>query len=147
MGKFSLGRDFNKVNWAATLQLNMMRTFFAGIIWAIVLAFSGSKGEVPIFAVPFIAPIAYICILPFLMATIRIIDAMPFLIGGRFIADIVIIIFPFAIVAAIALGDPFVFALQKFQPRLVPMQAFQVVNFVWCIFVLDPRKSERIDTF
>ena len=147
MSKFSLDRDFKKVNWAATLQLNMMRAFFAGIVWAIVLAFSGSKSGVPIFAIPFIAPIAYICILPFLMATIKIIDAMPFLLGGRFIADIVIMIFPFAIGAAVALGDPFVFALQKFQPRLVPTPVFQAINFVWCIFILDPRKSERMDTF
>jgi hypothetical protein len=147
MSKFSFDRDFNKVNWAATLQLNIMRAFFAGIIWAIVLAFSSLKSEMNILTVPFIAPIAYICILPFIMATLRIVNPMPLLFAGRLIADIVLFVFSLTVGIAIALGDPLVFALQKFQPRLVPAKVSQVINFAWCIFILNPRKSDRIDSF
>lgn len=137
MSKFSFDRDLKNVKWGATIQLNMMRVFFASIIWIPIIALSGSKSNTPIFAIPFIAPIAYICIFPFMLITLSIIDKIPILLGGRFIADIVLLIFPFAIGIAIALGDPLVFALKKIQPNLVPMQKFNFVNFVWCIFVLN----------
>jgi hypothetical protein len=138
MSKFSFDRDLKNVKWGATIQLNMMRVFFASIIWIPIIALSGSKSDTPIFAIPFIAPIAYICIFPFMLITLSIIDKIPILLGGRFIADIVLLIFPFAVGIAIALGDPLVFALKKIQPNLVPMQKFNFVNFVWCIFVLNP---------
>jgi hypothetical protein len=137
MSKFSFDRDLKNVKWGATIQLNMMRVFFASIIWIPIIALSGSKSDTPIFAIPFIAPIAYICIFPFMLITLSIIDKIPILLGGRFIADIVLMIFPFAVGIAIALGDPLVFALEKFQPNLVPMQKFNFINFVWCIFVLN----------
>jgi hypothetical protein len=138
MSKFSFDRDLKNVKWGATIQLNMMRVFFASIIWIPIIALSGSKSDTPIFAIPFIAPIAYICIFPFMLITLSIIDKIPVLLGGRFIADIVLLIFPFAVGIAIALGDPLVFALKKIQPNLVPMQKFNFVSFVWCIFVLNP---------
>jgi hypothetical protein len=138
MSKFSFDRDLKNVKWGATIQLNMMRVFFASIIWIPIIALSGSKSNTPIFAIPFIAPIAYICILPLLIATLSIIDKVPILLGGRMIADIVLLILPFFVGIVIAIGDPLVFALQKFQPSLVPMQKFNFVNFVWCIFVLNP---------
>jgi hypothetical protein len=140
MSKFSFDRDLKKVQWGATIQLNIMRVFFASIIWIPIIALSGSKSDTPIFAIPFIAPIAYVCIFPLMLVTLAIIDKIPILLGGRMIADIVLLIFPFAVGIAIALGDPLVFALKKFQPNLVPMQKFNFVNFAWCMFVLDPRK-------
>ena len=141
MSKFSFDRDLKKVQWGSTIQLNMMRVFFASIIWIPIIAFSGSKSDIPIFSIPLIAPIAYICIFPFLLTTLVIIDKMPILLGGRMIADIVLLIFPFAVGIAIALGDPLVFALKNFKPNLVPMQKFNFINFAWCMFVLDPKKT------
>jgi hypothetical protein len=138
MSKFSFDRDLKNVKWVETIQINMMRVFFASIIWIPIIVLSGSKSDTPIFAIPFIAPIAYICIYPFMLVTLSIIDKIPILLGGRMIADIVLFILPFAVGIAIALGDPFVFALKKIQPNLVPMQKFNFVNFVWCIFVLNP---------
>ncbi len=140
MSKFSFDRDLKNVKWGSTIQLNMMRVFFASIIWIPIIALSGSKSDTPIFAIPFIAPIVYVCIFPFLLATLTIIDKMPILLGGRMIADIVLIIFPFAVGIAIALGDPLVFVLKNFQPNLVPMQKFNFINFAWCMFVLEPQK-------
>jgi hypothetical protein len=140
MSKFSFDRDLKNVKWVSTIQLNMMRVFFASIIWTPIIALSGSKSDTPIFAIPFIASIAYVCIFPFLLATLKIIDKMPILLGGRMIADIVLIIFPFAVGIAIALGDPLVFALKNFQPNLVPIQKFNFINFAWCMFVLEPQK-------
>jgi hypothetical protein len=141
MSKFSFGRDLKNVKWLATIQLNMMRVFFASIIWIIIIALSGSKSDTPIFAIPFIAPIAYICIYPFILGTLSIIDKIPILLGGRMIADIVLLIFPFAVGIVIAIGDPLVFVLKNIQPNLVPIQKFNFVNFVWCIFVLNSQED------
>jgi hypothetical protein len=140
MSKFSFDRDLKNVQWRATIQLNMMRVFFASVMWIPIIALSGSKSDTPVLAIPFIAPIVYVFILPILIATLSIIDKMPILLGGRMIADIVLLILPFFIGIAIALGDPLVFALKKIQPNLVPMQKFNFVNFAWCMFVLDPQK-------
>lgn len=136
MSKFSFDRDLKNVKWGATIQLNMLRVLFASIIWTPIIMLSGSKSDMPILAIPFIAPIVYIFIFPFMLGTLAIIDKIPILLGGRMIADIVLLIFPFAVGIVIALGDPLVFALKKIQPNLVPIQKFNFINFAWCMFVL-----------
>ena len=143
MSKFSLYRDLNKVEWGKTIVLNMMRAFSAGIVSTIFILISGTKmgaGSLPPITIPFIAPIAYICILPFFTIVLTIIEKVPIIVGGGFIAKIVNIILPLSVSILMSLGDPLIYLLHQVKPEFVPIKKFNFINFEWCLFVLDPKK-------
>jgi hypothetical protein len=143
MSKFSLYRDLNKIQWGKTIALNVMRAFSAGIICTIFILISGTSmgvGSLPAITIPFIAPIAYICILPFFTIVLVTIEKMPILVGGGFIAKIVSILLPLFVSILMSLGDPLIYLLHQIKPEFVPIKKFNFINLEWCLFVLDPKK-------
>ena len=143
MSRFSLYRDLNKVQWGKTIALNMMRAFSAGIICTIFILISGTSmgaGSLPAITIPFIAPIAYICILPFFTIVLVTIEKMPIIVGGGFIAKIVNILLPLFVSILMSLGDPLIYLLHQIKPEFVPIKKFNFINLEWCLFVLDPKK-------
>jgi hypothetical protein len=142
MSKFSFERDLDKVLWGKTIWLNLMRAFSAGIVVTLVILLFGVKiteGGLPLFAIPLIAPLAYIFIIP---ALILFFQLNRIIIGSNHPLTLLISIFySLSFGVLMALGDPLVFLLHKVNPSLVPQQKYNFMNFVWCIFVLDPKKT------
>jgi len=122
--EFSFKRDFKSIIWKETLWLNLLRSFFAGLVWLVVMSTQ-------------IGAEAYIYLLfPFMYLFIL----LPMALGGHILSSLGV---PFAGVFAavlsimIIVGDPFVFFLHKARPEWVPVKEFSFVNFSVVMFVLD----------
>ena len=129
---FVFTRDFKRINWKDTLQVNAIRTAFAGPILAIFMYFNG-------------AGIGGAMVYFFLFPIIYGIGGIPL---GLFLSWLSGLGVPFtgifsAIVAFMAaLGDPFTFILHKNKPELVPVEKYGFFNLVPIIFVLDRNVNE-----
>lgn len=142
MAKFSLNRDMDKVLWGKTIWLNLMRAFSMGIAVTLIITLFGVKmgeGSPPLFAIPFIALIGYIFIIPALLLFFQINSI--FLGSNNLLTVLIKMSYTFCFGALMSLGDPLVFLLHKVMPSLVPQQEYKLMNFAWCIFVLDPNKN------
>jgi hypothetical protein len=142
MSAFSFRKDFDKVQWGKTLWLNLLRAFCAGIVWGLVMliaSFSNppSGDAPPWYALPFIFPLGFLFTLPmFLIAAKIFLAAMGD--SGEFAVNLVTILLGLGLAA----GDPFVFALHRIKPTLVPTEKFNFLNFALVLYVLDPAKAE-----
>ncbi len=139
MDAFSFSRDFKKVRWGSTLWLNLLRAFFAGIVWAIVMLISSfnkpSNPQLPTwYTLPLFLPLMYIFGLPLFLMVAKILSKI---VGDKIGENLGKLLFSLGIVA----GDPFVFILHKIKPEFVPVEKFNFMNFNPFIFVLDPAKS------
>jgi hypothetical protein len=138
MSAFSLRTDFKKVQWVRTLWLNLLRAFAAGLVVTIIVLISGGNtgpSGPPLFAMPFLAPLMYLLVLPAYLVAAKIMTNL----GGGVGVLIVSVILGLVLAA----GDPLVFALHKLQPTLVPTEKFHFMNFTLCLWVLDPQKVAR----
>jgi len=69
MSAFSWRDDFRKVQWGATIHLNVLRAFAAGVVWAVILLLVSGTGSqtpdgTPWWAIPFIAGLGYVFFVP-----------------------------------------------------------------------------------
>lgn len=121
--------DFKNIMWKETIQVNLVRSVCAGIVYAIGILLTGSYGEgspllillfpiaIPIFYFGFFLPIGLICRF---LARIGV----PFVGIGTFVCSLFIV-----------LGDPLVFFIHKLKKELVPMEKYGFFNFTIFIFV------------
>lgn len=121
-----------KVEWSSTLWLNLPRAFCAGIIWSIVGIISGLSLSSALL-LPFGLLIAYIP----LILTYAIIEKMPFLVGGGFLAQFVLAAYQASVSLIVAVGDPFVYGIHYLKPSLLPVKTFSIINFKMCIFIFS----------
>ena len=114
---FSFARDFRSIAWGATLKHNLLRAFFAGIVWFMVTLIK--EGKPPWFLLMF--PFFYLVILlPLGVVCAKLSPHVPFM-------GIVAVFFALLIVV----GDP-----------LVPMHKPGLFMFSLIIWLL---KSEEVD--
>ena len=128
---FSFRKDFGKIMWKETLWINFLRSLFAGPVIMILMLMTGESPSQALSALIF--PITYF------------VAVLPLGLFMAFLSDLgvpVVWIFPVIFSVMVAIGDPFVFILRKFNPSLVPVYKFNFMNFVLILFVLetDPKK-------
>ncbi len=131
MTEFSFKHDLKYVQWGRTAWVGFLRSFFAGIIWAIFMMMQGEAfaQSVQMLLFPLIY---YVFLLPFGMVCGLLSSwGVPFV-------GLVTILFSVMIV----IGDPFVFILSKINERIVPVENFGFLNFRLIIFVLDEEKRQ-----
>lgn len=107
-----------------TLWVNILRSFCAGIVWAVISMFMANDGN------PFYFKLIY----PF---------AMPFILGMFYIVSLILKMFNLAGIGNILCmlvsvpGDPIVFLLHNLNPEWVPVKEYKFLWFVGVILVYD----------
>lgn len=125
-----LPANLKSVQWGATIALNTMRAFSAGLVWAVVTLFSGGPGW---WLLPFLLAAGYVLMLPGYFLACKI--------AAVFIGDyaqIGIGLLTLIIALGIAVGDPGVYFLRKSKPHWVPVETFKPINVAMVLYVMHP---------
>jgi len=125
---FKFTRDFSKINWKSTLQLNLIRAAFAGPVIGIWALFGWDEGSLKLFFFyALLFPIMYLVgILPMALIFFWLSS-----IGVPFAG-----LFSRVLAFMVAIGDPFTAILARKYPNLVPVEKFGFFNLRPIIFVL-----------
>lgn len=125
------GIDLKTVDWKATMQLHLLRSAGAGLVWSVVFLLAAGNGPdaPPWWAMPFALPVIYFIGLPFYLLVARV--ASGFGDMGRAFAGFITLV----LAIGIFVGDPLVYFLHKKRPDLVPVERFRPLNFVSVLFV------------
>ena len=117
---------FKEVNFKATIWVNFLRAFFAGIAFIIIGLLMGNFNVSLLFAPLFlwVFPLIFIVIGEFLS-----------FINMQGIANIAGLVF-------VLLGDPFMFVLHKIKPEWVPVQDYSFLVFNLLIQVTNEYQKE-----
>lgn len=127
MADFSMKRDFKQVQWGPTLQVNLMRAFAAGLI--IFIATAIANQDASMWFIPLVLPIGYLIVyVPMGLIAEKLSEK-----GVPYVGWVTVII-----ALIVMIGDPIIYILYKFAPRLVPVEHFSFINFVMILFVLKP---------
>jgi hypothetical protein len=118
----------DSVDWKPTLILNVARAFCAGVVWSLIVLMSEGVGA-NFFIMLFAFPLSYcLVILPVGIAARKLSDS------GVAWAGVVAAVCS----VMVFIGDPLLFLLKKWAPRLVPVDDFKVINRV-LVFLLYKR--------
>ncbi len=128
---FSFTRDFKSIEWKATIQVNLIRGFFAGIIWSLFMYSFAQMGPMAFIYVIIWPLFAWVVIFPF----IRIVGWLSDL-GVPFIG-----LMSLFLAFMMAVGDPFTFMLHKYRPDLVPIEQYKFFDLSAIIFVVDNQEG------
>jgi hypothetical protein len=113
--------------WGPTLILNHVRAACAGLVWFVIMAFTGDPGSHP--AQMLLLPVGYlIVLLPMSLISVGLSK-----IGFPFISW-----FPVILSLILLPGDPPTYIIHKFAPKLVPVQKYSFLNFTTIILAKDP---------
>jgi len=132
MEKFSLKRDFKKIMWGPTAQLNGIRVAIAAIVWFIILLCAAEPVGDALFVL-YVLPLAFfLFFMPagLVCGYLASLD-IPLVGWGVFLTAFIVIV-----------ADPLVFILHKFYPKLIPVDKYSFINFKIVIFVLDDKSQE-----
>lgn len=129
------GVDFKTAQWRPTLQLHLIRSSSAGLVWAALFLLTvGNSNDGPTWwAMPFMLPLLYFVGAPVYLVIAKIAAAFGDM-GKAFGGFIVL-----ALAAGIVVGDPLVYVLSKQRPDLVPVERFGIFNLVVVMFVHPPQ--------
>ena len=103
-----------------TIIVNLLRSFFAGVIWLSVAVAGGQANDSTVFLFPLAAPVLLL-VFYLLSQILRIVK-----LGGLGSLLCMFMAVP---------GDPFVYILKQIRPGLVPVQKFGFINFAPMIYV------------
>lgn len=134
------GVDFKTVQWKPTMQLHLIRSVSAGIVWAVVLFLTvgNSNDGPPWWAMPFMLPLVYFVGTPFYLVIAK--AAAAFGDMGKAFGGFIIL----ALAIGIVVGDPLVYILSQQRPDLVPVERFGFMNFVVVMFVHPPQSGVAV---
>lgn len=130
--------NFKQINWNATMKVNLIRAFVAGIIWAIFMFVmyssdpSSAPGNTPFASLiyPLVVPIGYFLFLLPLGVVCGWISnlGVPFI--GLVSLFPAIIIFP---------ADPVMFFIHKYNSNLIPVESYKFIEPHLSIWVMNER--------
>lgn len=136
MDDFSLLRDYKKIVWKDTLQVNLIRAACAGPVWSVVALFA--ERDLKLAAIYlFLMPLMYaLVIVPMGTAAILLSNMkVPF--AGLFVAFLSLMI---------TVGDPLAYFIWRRRPHLLPLERFKPFNFALILFVLQNNKQpDKLD--
>jgi len=128
--------NFKAVQWGPTAQVHGIRAFAAGLVWAVILLLNGGSGS-PWWAMPLAFPFVYLFGLPIYLSMAKVVAVFAGEEMGKTIVGLLTIVF----LVGIVVGDPLVHMLHQKRPDLVPVEKFNIVNFVLVMFVYDPARA------
>ncbi|MBU0551898.1 hypothetical protein KKB55_04065 [Myxococcota bacterium] len=121
-------KKFKDISWSATIQVNFVRSFIAGILWTIFMMINSSssiESNLSMLLLPIMLPVVLI--------PATVIGNALWQMGVPF-AGWIGIISSFLVFIA----DPIVFAIHKINPRIVPVQNYSFLHFnLWFIVYHD----------
>ncbi|MGI8436947.1 MAG: hypothetical protein ACR2NX_08600 [Chthoniobacterales bacterium] len=115
--------SFKGVNWPQTMWVSFLRTIATGLVYGIIAALVRQPSGLLFYPI-FIPLVYFLFLLPIALLATAMSRAMP--IAGLFAFPAFLCVVP---------GDPFVFALSRSQPKVVPVSPFRVFNFHAVILV------------
>ena len=123
--EFRFSDHIRHVLWKETLWHNALRAVGAGIVWGLLMALTDPDGN----ALGMIAamPVMYFVILLPVGLVASWLSSLPFV--GLFAAFIALLV---------AVGDPLVYVLNRFQPRWVPVDRPGIFSLRIIVFVMSP---------
>ncbi len=125
-------RDIKSIVWGATLQLNLMRSVAAGIVWTVLMLLFG-PGDMP-FASRFIPligfPVWWMCFATFGLVAAKIMTTFAGALG-----ELGVKMFFFIFGLALAVGDPLMHLLSQKKPELVPVENYPTFKPALWMFV------------
>ena len=133
---FFILRDWRKVEWDPTIQLNFARWAMSGAVFSILLLF-GFGGAVP----------DLIALLQPVLMPLLLLVLLPLLVVGDVLGHFRLpfgIFFTYFHTLVNLFGDPFLYLLYARYPDHCPVRTFRPFNFVPFIFVVKP-ESEVLD--
>lgn len=119
--------DFKNVQWKPTLQLHLIRSVAAGLVWLVIFLFADRTA--PWWGMPVILPFIYFLGLPIYLGIAKIAAAFGDM--GKAFGGFIILV----LAIGILVGDPLVYVLHQKRPDLVPVERFKFVNFATILFV------------
>lgn len=127
--------DLGRVHWGATIKLALVRGFAAGVVWPIIMTAFGPP-------VPSnLESIGIFLIIPFAWAVGAQPYAIIFHVVGRLFGLFIPLLGPFiALVASlmICVGDPLVYILNRYFPRILNIADLRFMDFHPMIFITHP---------
>jgi hypothetical protein len=136
MEDFSFRRDFRRIDWPATLRLNLLRAVFAGLFWALLQLIAGQASALVALVMVAAFPIGYAgFMLPF-----GLVAAWLASVGVPFAAWITGV---FAVIVAV--GDPLVWVLHRSRPSWVPADRPAFMSLRLVIFVMRAVPVQQVD--
>lgn len=141
---FKLTRDFKRVQWGPTLQVNLLRAAASGLIFGLIglimfFASLGSHRTGTLWPLLF-APLIY----PLVMPLTYLFFFLPLgLVGGVLasmnnIVGLIGALFVLVAALAVMVGDPLIFFLHRSRPAWVPIDRYPFVGFCMILYVLCP---------
>lgn len=129
--------EFSSVQWGRTSALNTLRSFAAGLAWAVVvLISSGGSAASGWWFIPVVLPAGYVMFLPIYFLTCKIMTAFSGDIG-----QLGVNLMTFLLALAVAVGDPLVYFLHRAKPYLVPTHTRKPINVTTVLYVTDPERA------
>jgi len=119
-----------------TLWVNILRSFCAGIVWAIISCFMPGDGS------PFYIKLMFPLVMPFILGMFYIVSLMLKLFKLDGVGNIICML-------ASVPGDPLVYILNNLKPEWVPVKEYKFLWFVGIILVYDKDiniKQEKIQS-
>lgn len=107
-----------------TLWINILRSFFAGIVWVVISLFMASDGN------PFYYKLLYPVFMPFILGLFYVVSIGLKLFKLDWAGNIMCMLVSVP-------GDPLVFLLHKLKPEWVPVKEYKFLWFVGTILVYD----------
>lgn len=129
---FKFSRDYKSVHWGATLQYNALRAACAGLIFGILVGVNEGKWEA--LALIIGCPIIWMIFLPFGLLAAKLAEmGVPYI--GLLTWPPALVIIP---------GDPLVWILSMFAPRLVAMEKPPFISLCLIGWVLKNEDSDEM---
>lgn len=113
--------------WGPTLIVNLVRAACAGVVWAIIMLFSGQP-DAP-FAQMLLLPVGYLIVLLPMSLISTGLSKLGFPFIGWFPVVLSLILLP---------GDPPTYFIHKLAPQVVPVERYSFLNFTTVILVKHP---------
>lgn len=129
---FKLTRDFSKIDWKATLKLNLIRAACAGPVFGI-LALLIERSPKLFLLYTLLFPAMYVVVILPMALIAYWLGALGVPFAG---------LFGMFLSLMVAVGDPFTAVLSRKRPDLVPVENFGFFNLNPIIFVLYKEEPE-----
>jgi hypothetical protein len=134
--EFSLRRDYRRVDWSATARLNLLRSAFAGLVWALFQWLAG--------AVPGAVAVGTVVAFPLAYAVFM----LPFGLLAAWLASVGVPVagwFTVVFAVLMAMGDPLVWLVHRNRPSWVPVDRPALMNLRLVIFVTQVTPVQQVD--
>ena len=131
---FSIKDDWRSILWGPTLQVLLLRSIAAGIVWGTVIIFTGHR-DPPGVAMPLLFPLLF---MPFCLIMVGFGKFVSVLLGAfglALIGQLIYGVYTLFAMACIMVGDPLVWLLHRQVPQAVPVEKFGFLNFCAILFV------------